>query len=164
MKSSGDLTADELRAMLRYDSETGHFYWLRSGTGRKPISEPAGVVRPDGYIRITIDHIIYYAHRLAWLYMTGEWPPGQIDHRDGKSNAWKNLRASNQTQNLQNSSVRCRKAVPLKGVHRHGSGFRSRIRVNGRRLCLGTFRTPEAAHAAYAAAAKKYFGDFARIE
>ena len=54
----------------------------------------AGEIGSDGYLHIEIDGQDCLAHNLAWLYMTGEWPPGEIEHIDGDklNNAWANLR------------------------------------------------------------------------
>lgn len=67
------ITQIELKAELRYEAETGDFYWLKSGTGRR-LDRPAG--RLDmGHVVIRIGGIDYQASRLAWLYMHGEMPP-----------------------------------------------------------------------------------------
>jgi hypothetical protein len=55
--------------------------------------------------------------------------------------------------NMQNIRLASKNnATGFLGVHRQGSKFRSRIRVNGRNVSLGMFETPEAAYAAYVAA------------
>jgi hypothetical protein len=59
-----DLTAARLRELLDYDPATGVFTW------RSP--------RPSRYQLISVDGWTYQASRLAWLWMTGSWPKGQI--------------------------------------------------------------------------------------
>ena len=88
------------------------FTW--SSTGRQVLN--AG---PLGYVRVSLDGATYYAHRLAWLYMTGEWPACQIDHkdRDRANNRWSNLRAATRSQNQHNRSSH--------GIERHGNKFRA---------------------------------------
>lgn len=50
-------------------------------TGRKAnVGDVAGCVDKDGYIQIRLKGKMYPAHRLAWLYVYGEWPQDEIDH------------------------------------------------------------------------------------
>jgi hypothetical protein len=50
----------------------------------------------------------------------------------------------------------------FKGVaHAKGGHFRAYITKNQKRIELGTFKTPEEAHAAYIAVARGLFGEFA---
>jgi HNH endonuclease len=54
----------------------------------------ARYINSDGYRVIEIDETEYFAHDLAWLWMTGEFPKGQIEHINGikDDNRWCNLR------------------------------------------------------------------------
>lgn len=124
----------------------------------------------EGYISIFIDGMGHSAHRLAHLYMTGEWPIDVIDHinRVTGDNRWENLRSATRSQNLGNRRLNVNSRGGLKGVTPLGSGrnakwYQSRIQVGGKRIRIGIFTTPEEAHAAYVDAAKKYFGEFARF-
>lgn len=49
-----------------------------------------------------------------------------------------------------------------KGVFREDNKWIAKISVNNVKIRLGRFTTLEAAHAAYCAAAKQHFGEFAR--
>ena len=51
-------------------------------------------INSDGYRIITIDSKDYCAHDLAWLYMTGEFPKGEVEPINGNNNDdhWCNLR------------------------------------------------------------------------
>jgi hypothetical protein len=59
--------------------------------------EQAGEIGSDGFLHIEINGQDYLAHELAWLLMTGELPPSEIEHIDGDklNNAWANLRLKN---------------------------------------------------------------------
>ena len=46
--------------------------------GKIKIGDIAGCLNPKGYLKIKINYNQYFAHRLAFLYMTGEWPKEQI--------------------------------------------------------------------------------------
>jgi hypothetical protein len=155
-----------LRELLQYDAETGEFRWLKQMSRKIRAGDLAGTLTGDRYCKITIKGRQYRAHQLAWLYVTGEWCPLMIDHRDGDplNNRWDNLRRATRSQNNANRGPHRNNACGLKGVSRNRSGWRATIHKNRRRHYLGIFRTPQAAHAAYEAAARKLFGEFARTE
>jgi hypothetical protein len=160
------VTRARLRALLRYDRETGEFNWLKPRGRKIRAGDLAGSLTEDGYRRIWIEGRHYRAHRLAWLYMTGECCPLLIDHRDGNpsNNRWSNLRKVTLSQSSANRRLHRNNVCGLKGVSRKGSGWRATIHKNRRKHYLGVFPTPQAAHAAYAKAARKLFGEFARTE
>lgn len=157
-----DLTAQQVRDILHYDPETGIFTWLPySGKkGRVNAGDVAGCLRASGYIFIGTGNAIYRAHRLAWLYMTGEWPKHQIDHINGdrSDNRWVNLRDLTNAINCQNIRVGSRKnsCFGLLGVSRNHFKFMAAITVSGKRTYLGTYETPELAHEAYIAAKRQF--------
>lgn len=156
------LTAERLRYLFRYNPETGQF-WRRHPHAGYNINREAGHVRKGmQYREIRVDQKLYLAHRLAWLYMTGEWPTDEIDHidMDHGNNRWANLRAANRQQNQANT--RARSPLGLKGVSKKRGRYRARISVGKQEIWLGMFDTPEEAHAAYRAAAEKIHGEFAR--
>ena len=164
------ITAERLRELVHYDPETGLFTQVAVRKGWKAGRIIGRRMSRCGYIRIGIDMNRYLAHRLAWLYMTGEWPPDQIDHVNGDraDNRWSNLREATSAQNGQNSRPRNGK-FNLKGVaksldHWRAKPFSARIKAHGKVHYLGRFATPEEAHAAYVAGAYKYHGQFARTK
>jgi len=161
------LTHARLRELLRYDAETGEFRWEKRMSRSVRAGDVAGVTDRDGYRRITIAGRIYPAHRLAWLYMTGTWCSVLVDHRDGdpSNNRWDNLRRATVSQNNANRRLHRNNKCGFKGVVRNQWGrFCASIYKNGRRRHLGMHATPQAAHAAYIAAARKLFGEFARAK
>ena len=173
------LIAEYLRSVLHYDPETGFFTWrersdlpegrARNAWNARYAGRRAGALVPSKhttYVTIRINNRHYRAHRLAWLYVTGEWPSGDIDHEDGDGthNWFENLRDATRTQNNGNTRRPTNNTSGYKGVVRSHNGKRwvAYIRINGRLLHLGTYDTPQLAHAAYTRAAKAHFGDFAR--
>jgi hypothetical protein len=155
-----------LRELLHYDSRTGDFRWLKRVRRATQPGDIAGGLNKEGYLKITIKGRQYPAHHLAWLYMKGKWCSLMIDHRDlnPSNNCWANLRVASRSQNNANRRRHRTNACGLKGVSRYRQGWRATIRKDGRIRHLGIFPTPHAAHAAYAKAARKLFGEFARTE
>ena len=154
------LTAIRLRSQLVYDPETGIFRRRIDVSNVKAGSVAGTLVR--GYRIIAIDGKRYPAHRLAWLYVTGDWPIGEVDHRDldRDNNRWINLRDASRSQNQGNRKIRRGNLSGWKGVtwHRRDKRWRAQL---GKRY-LGGFTCPAAAHFKYLVEAAKHFGDFAR--
>ena len=157
------LTQERLQELLSYDPGTGIFTRVGKRGGR-PAGSVAGVTKPDGYVEIRVDGPSYKAHRLAWLYMTGEWPKDKTDHinRNPTDNRWSNLREATHSQNISNSKTRSDSRVGLKGVSPRGSGYVAVLSHGRKQIYLGYFKTPEEAHAAYCDAASKWQGEFFR--
>jgi hypothetical protein len=108
-------------------------------------------------MRMCVDGHRYPAHRLAWLYMTGEWP-GEVDHINGKKddNRWANLRDISHAANSQNVRVaQVNNRCGVLGVKPLRDKFQARICVARKTIHLGTFLTTSEAHAAYVAAKRE---------
>lgn len=155
------LTRDQLRAMLHYDPATGVFTWQVKASRNTVIGSVAGCsTNTAGYVMIRVDKVLYGAHRLAWFYMTGEWPDQQIDHKDTNraNNRWSNLRLATSGQNRQNQRGPGRRNTSgYLGVHydRSKCKWTAQIVVDRRHHFLGRFATPEEAHAAYVNAKRR---------
>lgn len=100
-----------------YDEGTGVFTHRRDSfraSGKRMILVRAAgdVARPTGdgrgWVNICFDGKTYAAHRLAWYYVTGEWPSMDIDHinRVRDDNRFANLRHISRAENLKNRAVR----------------------------------------------------------
>lgn len=164
------VTAERVREVLLYAPETGFLGWRNRRAGQPPPGRHAGYIGADGYWKVRLDGLTYQAHRLIWLYMTGEWPSEEVDHinLNKADNRWGNLREASHRDNMINVRARKPSGSPshLKGAyksHRQDTWF-SQIRINGRARRLGTFNTAEEAHAAYCEAAQRHHGVFARSE
>jgi hypothetical protein len=70
-----NFTAEMLRAALHYDPLTGIFRHIKAKRGIRAGAIAGRRVSGKGYWQICINYQYFYAHRLAWLYVTGEWPP-----------------------------------------------------------------------------------------
>lgn len=159
-----ELTQDRLKEILHYDTASGVFKWLVSTSNRVRVGAVAGNTSGHVYQRIRVDGRLYYAHRLAVLYVTGEWPVNKVDHKDTLklNNRWDNLREASNQANSANTPISKNNSVGFKGVSRDGKRFRSQIMVDRKYINLGSFDSPEDAHVAYAKAANDNFGEFAR--
>lgn len=139
MKYVNNLTQEYLKSILHYSPETGLFTWLVKLSNRVKIGMLAGTVRNNGYFKININGQLYYSHRLAWLYVTGEWPKDRIDHKDnnGLNNKWINLREATASQNNKNRAA-YGKSTKEKNIYPYRGKFVIRV-------CLGTYNTIEEA-------------------
>ncbi|WP_288804427.1 HNH endonuclease [uncultured Novosphingobium sp.] len=162
---------DELRHRFTYDHETGIILTrLREGNdpyilsyNRRLANKRVGCIMNAGYLSIYVGKLFILGHRIAWALHYGEWPNGEIDHRDGNklNNAISNLRIATRAQNI--ISRKLRGVSKFKGVtpSMNGKKWRSYIRINGRSVYLGTFEREEAAAEAYLRAALETQGEFA---
>jgi len=123
------LTQKQLKAVLHYDPDTGVFTWTKSFAGHRQKGKQAGSLGPKyskGNLvykqrNIKINGKIYLASRLAWLYMTGEFPTfptNEIDHinHNPMDNSWTNLRAVNKKMNARNRSLNTNNKSGITGV------------------------------------------------
>jgi len=149
------LTAQRLRELLHYDPDTGVLQRI-SGSATRPdlIGHRFGcAIKQTGYREGWVGGRKYLEHRLIWLYMTGEWPADQVDHRNRvrDDNRWDNLRAATNGQNQMNLGglPKRNNKLGVLGVSRNKGRFSATIRVDGVYKHIGTFDTPALAHAAY---------------
>ncbi len=167
------LTAARLRELLDYDPETGVFKVRTKWHRNVVVGREWGTLEPKTrYVRLSIFGQRYFAHRLAWLHVYGEWPKNQIDHINATKNDNRicNLREATPSQNagnrvMQLAGGRCN-TTGFKGIWRHNSArhpWVAEIRVSGTKHYLGAFETREQAHAAYCEAAVRFHGEFARV-
>jgi|SRR6185312_10442753 len=149
------ITYAEIAAVLRIDG--ANLVW-RVTRGKARAGVRAGRMDKQGYIVLQFMGIDLQAHRVVWLLTHGEWPPGMLDHKDGRreNNLPSNLRVCDNARNQQNSKPRGK----FKGVTRLPHG---RYQAQCGKRYLGSFGTDvEAAHAYDDEAAQRY-GEFARL-
>jgi len=167
------LTADQVRALLRYDPLTGKLFWRKRPLDMCPSvgqwkrwnsrwtgKEAFTAVDTHGYLKGTIFAQVLRAHRVIWLMETGAWPDADIDHVNGDrtDNRIENLRDVSRSQNRRNSALSSSNSSGVTGVFRlaEGGKWTARIFAYGRTVSLGTFDTIEAAKQAREEANKKY--------
>jgi len=153
------VTQHRLKEVLDYNPETGVFTWRKTNN---QINKGAIAGSPSscGYIRFTVDGMRYAAHRLAWLYVYGEYPETDIDHvnRIRSDNRISNLRTASRAENCQNASKRKSNSSGVVGVcwnigHKK---WQARIMHNGKSIHLGYYEKIEDAASARLSAKRKY--------
>lgn len=174
------MTQARLHNLFNYDEETGSLIWkerpredFRTERGWKifnaqcagKVAAAKAAMGKNTYLVVRIDNVLYLQHRIIWLYVYGSFPEKLIDHKnhDGTDNRILNLREATPSQNHANRTYQAKTVSGLKGAFYHADTGRwtARIGVAGKTLYLGMFGTAEEAHAAYATAAVKHYGDFA---
>lgn len=164
-----ELTYAEISKLLKYEPETGKFFWLprpiemfsdsafRGGAEAKAKTwniryagkEAFTSLQNCGYVQGGILGRGYLAHRVAWLLATGSWPSDQIDHINGDrtDNRIENLREVSNAENARNMSISVRNKSGLPGVFRDTKRGKwvANIGENSRTKHLGSFDDFESA-------------------
>lgn len=155
------ISAAVLREWLDYDPATGVFRWRKSPPGKKYAGVVAGSREASGYIRIKLFGRKYWAHRLAVLWMTGQWPAKQVDHKNRlrSDNRWDNLRGASHHQNQQNRVAQRNSVTGIRGVSR--CGRRWRVDFGGE--YHGLYASASLAEAAYKRLALETHKEFAPL-
>lgn len=133
------ITARRARDLFSYDADSGLFTWKKNGAAAFTSKTS------KGYAVGNADKVKYYAHRVAWLMVYGEWPSGQIDHINGvrDDNRIKNLRDVAHHDNQRNMKRSVRNKSGVVGVHfnKRLNKWQATIRENGKSKYLGIFET-----------------------
>ena len=157
--ANSNLTPQRLAEVLEYNPETGVFIMKKMRHQKVAVGRPLPVTFGQ-YGRIQIDGVRYKLHRLAYLFVNGAWPSGEIDHINGEpsDNRIVNLRDVPHAINVQNK----RKAFSssksgLLGAYLAPKTGRwlAAMRSGGRTIHIGSFSSAEEAHSAYLAMKRK---------
>lgn len=153
------LTQEYLQHLLHYDPLTGLWTWMNPLPRSKMCrGDLAGRITQQGRRQIRIASGFYYASRLAFLYMTGEWPEDQVDHinRIKDDDRWENLRPATQSQNSYNRAW-AEQGGSWRGIRPHGNQYA--VSIGGQ--YLGLYSTFEAAADVRDRALEAWAGPFA---
>ena len=139
------ITQAELKEILNYDTESGVFTWKKRLAPRGKVGDVAGCIdvkpKKGTYLRIRIRGVLYYAHRLAWIYTFGEEPKNQIDHinGDGTDNRISNLSEVTCAENQLNKRLSSNNTSGANGVVKNGRGWVAQAEINGEHKYMGWF-------------------------
>ena len=125
-----------------------HIWWVRSA---------------DGYVATTIKGKVIELQNFVMDYEKND--EFLIDHINGNvlDNTDENLRIVTTQQNNFNTAVHKDNKSGLKGVSAFRGKWRVRISVDEKVHSIGVFDDPNLAAKAYDAAARYYFGEYARL-
>jgi hypothetical protein len=140
------VTQERLKQLLHYDPVTGVFTRIQSSRSDRLGQQP-GSRNTKGHIQIRIDGKLYVAHRLAWLYVNGQFPINQLDHIDGDktNNKFGNLRTATNKQNQENVPLQTNNTSGYRGVSfdKRVNKFRAYVCHNRKNITIGLFATGE---------------------
>lgn len=150
MKES--ITYEDVKTFFSYDPVSGIMKrilkpdrWGNVWPYDKELTTP----NDQGYYTANFRGVVYKIHRLAFLYMLGDFPENDVDHINGirTDNRWVNLRAVDRKGNTHNIGIARNNKSGYPGVDFHNvvGKFQARIRINGERVRLGFFDTKEEA-------------------
>ena len=154
------MTQEKLKELLDYNEKTGEFRWKVNRGIKIKIGDIAGTLKKEGYVAININYKLYYAHRLAWLYVYGKFPEQETDHinQNRSDNRVKNLRAVTCAENGKNQLLRKNNVSGISGVYWNKGIKRwiAQIWVGNKTKSLGSFTEIEDAKQARDEAKVKY--------
>jgi len=158
------ITQEELKEILNYNPDTGIFTWIKSDrygwVGKSPKMRTG-----RRYIEILAKGKLYKAHRLAWLYVYGEFPQNELDHinNNTEDNRISNLREATRFENTRNTRTPSTNKSGYKGVYFNEVNNRwvAQISCNGIQYYLGSFCVKEQAAEAVRAKREELHKEFA---
>ena len=157
------ISQEQLKTLVKYDSNTGIFTWNKSRKGAKS-GDKVGTISANGYCQACLNYKKYYLHRLAWLYEYGEMPISEIDHinRIKTDNRICNLRLATRSENLANTKINSRNISGHKNVslHKPTGLWRVVINKNTKILVNKYFKTIDKAVEYAEKARKESFGEY----
>lgn len=154
-----------VRQRLALDPDTGRLLWRENPLALKSWNtrwsgKEAFTASFQGYRTGRLDGRQYLAHRVVWVIHHGVWPEGQVDHINGdrSDNRIENLRVVTNTENARNSSLSKNNTSGVTGVWRDTRRNRwcAEIKVDRRKMYLGSFASLEEAAAVRKQAEKDY--------
>lgn len=153
-KKSGMKAAEErldfftAHQLLSYDPLTGLIY-RKTSTRMQKAGQQTGGITSCGYATVHLKgYGTLYAHRLAFLMMTGSWPKNIVDHKNHlpADNRWSNLRDVTFAENNHFSTLRKDNSSGCRNVQKLKNGkFLAYLHYNKVRYHVGTFKTLEEA-------------------
>ena len=150
-----DAPPHSIKEHYSYNPITGEFKNNRTGNTTRPSHS-------EGYHRVQYRGVRYFVHRLAYWWLTNEWPE-EVDHknRDTSDNRFINLRKATQQQNSCNKSTRGKSIYRGITWYKKNKKWGVTLRKNGKAYYIGLYNSEYEAAVVYNKAAKELHEDFA---
>ena len=162
------ITADDVSMLndcLTLNAERGVLTWKKKIAKKAVVGAEAGSAHSDGYRVVQIFKRRMLVHRVIYAMVHGECI-GEIDHINGNpsDNRPCNLRVVTRSQqNMNKKPSRTNKfGVPGVCFYPRFNLYNARVRVNGRRISLGYYKTLDEAYEVYKKAVEQYHGEYRR--
>lgn len=165
------ITPELLRQLLRYEPEAGKLFWKERPrelfnsqrafavwNARFANKLALNYKDKSGYLYGKIFKTCVQAHRAAWIIYYNTEIIGQIDHinHNTSDNRIINLRTVSESENKKNIKKRKDNKSGFTGVFWFKDRWLAKIKINNKKIHLGTFRDKDQAIAARASANIKY--------
>lgn len=142
---------DLFHSLFEYHPDTGSLRW-KTKKGRANIGDEVGWITIKGYREAKVNQVQYKVHRIIFMMMTGHWPDGEIDHKNGNKtdNSWINLRLCTHLENMHNQKMHSDNTSGITGVswHKRIKKWQASIRHDNRTIHVGYFNSIEEARRA----------------
>jgi hypothetical protein len=137
------IDAELINGRYNYDPLTGIFTYAKKCNKMLP-GEIAGYKNKSGYIVMSMNASLYFAHRLAWFMHYAENPLGVVDHinRVKTDNRIENLRIISRSENIINQPLKTKAKSGYRGVYWSNGQWVARIIVRGNYITLGASDDP----------------------
>lgn len=123
-----------------FDYRDGKLFWTKTVNARAKAGSEAGTINGRGYRQICYKGKLCMTHRVVWLWHTGQWPKGDVDHISGNKleNRIENLRDVDKSTNQTNRhGAQKNNKTGVLGVRSRGNKFL----VHYRSKYIGSFLT-----------------------
>ncbi len=132
MRQISDITQCKLKELLNYCPHTGVFTWIKKVNSKTYVGLVAERKDKEGYAMVMVLGKNYRQHRLAWFYMTGQWPKKHLDHKNGvrDDNRFCNLRECDEQDNNRNRGLSIVNTSGVSGVSFQQGKWCVRVRLN----------------------------------
>jgi hypothetical protein len=152
---------ETVKRLFYYDPDSGALLWRKGNGGNVKPWQQVKSRNGHGYYAAKVHGRSYLAHRLAWLYVHGSMPEGDIDHKNRirNDNRLCNLRSVSRTDNCQNISLPSHNKSGHIGVSwlKSHNAWTVYVKVNKKNNWLGYYKDLDEAIAARKAGEQKYY-------
>lgn len=155
-----------LNIIFEYNHDSGLLRRI-DGNKRALTKWRQGSLTAFNYRAFKVNGRVCLAHILAYALYYGNYPENYVDHINGNpsDNRICNLRPATHRENMCNMKLRKDNTSGFQGVtfNRNSKKWQASIRVKGKKIHLGYFKSPDEARDKYLEAVAVYNGEFSRL-